>query len=163
MTRGADNGSTAIRELFRDAWGRLVLVDAAGRRHVGVAPVQAFPISAPAADIALCDAEARELVWIEQLQQLPTPIRSLIQEELDQRQFLPAVQRILRIDTGPEPCEWEVETDRGRTCFLVAGEENVCGFNEHRVLITDVNQVRYLVPDVRQLDLASRRLLGRYL
>ena len=53
--------------LVRDAWGRLVLIDADGRRHVGVEPVRAFPISDPRGWISLCDIHGRELLSIEPL------------------------------------------------------------------------------------------------
>ena len=36
-----------VFELRRDAFGHLVLTDAAGRDHVGVQAVRAFPIAAP--------------------------------------------------------------------------------------------------------------------
>ena len=34
-------------QLERDAFGRLVLTDIEGVRHVGVVPVRAFPLTAP--------------------------------------------------------------------------------------------------------------------
>ena len=42
-------------ELARDRFGLLVLTDADGRRHVGVTPARAFPLTDPSRRIALCD------------------------------------------------------------------------------------------------------------
>ena len=56
--------------LVHDDWGRLVLIDAQGRRFIGVEPVRAFPISHPKQWIAICDAEGREIVAIESLDEL---------------------------------------------------------------------------------------------
>ena len=62
-----------------------------------------------------------------------------------------------------EPSEWEVETDRGRTRFLLKSEDDVHPLDECTALITDAHGVRYLIPDTRQLDPASRRRLERFL
>ncbi len=60
--------------LHRDSWGRLVLTDPGGRQHVGLTPVRAFPISAPEESLALCDAEGREIWWVEALERgWPSP------------------------------------------------------------------------------------------
>ena len=45
--------------LARDEFGRLVLTMADGARHVGVAPVRAFPIHAPDEGISLMTADGR--------------------------------------------------------------------------------------------------------
>src|SRR4051794_30081324 len=95
--------------LHYDAWGRLVLTDARGRQYVGVEPVRAFPISDPRRGIALCDAEAREIHWIDDLDALPEPTRQLLEEDLTRRQFLPILHRILSVSNPLEPSEWEVE------------------------------------------------------
>lgn len=43
-------------QLRRDAYGRLVLTDESGARHVGVTPVRAFPISSPGEGLSLVSA-----------------------------------------------------------------------------------------------------------
>ena len=62
-----------------------------------------------------------------------------------------------------EPSEWEVETDRGRTSFVLNNEDDVHELGGHRALVTNAHGIRYLIPDTRQLDAISRRLLERYL
>jgi hypothetical protein len=61
------------------------------------------------------------------------------------------------------PSEWRVETARGATRFLLKSEDDVCPLDDHRALVTDANGIRYLIPDLRQLDATSRRLLERFL
>ena len=84
---------------------------------------------------------------------LPKPLR---------REFVPVVRRILSV-SAVEPSEWRVETDRGPTRFLLNSEDDVCPLDDHRALVTDANGIRYLIPDLRQLDATSRRLLERFL
>lgn len=149
--------------LSHDAFGRLVLVDAQGQRHVGVEPVRAFPISNPENWISLCDAEGRELAAVETLDQLPQPTRQVLQQELSRREFMPRIQRIVRVSAIAEPSEWDVETDRGITTFTLNSEDDVRRLGPHQALIIDAHGIRYLIGDTRQLDSASRRVLERYL
>ncbi len=118
--------------LEHDAFGRLVLTMPDGQRHVGVHPVRGFPISDPRRGLAVCSADGRELVWIEELDQLSPTARTALETELDQREFLPVIQRINRVSLQTNPCEWEVETDRGPTKFLLKSEDDVRRLEGHR-------------------------------
>jgi len=162
-TNGTPGATPPNFTLHHDAWGHLVLTDGTGREHVGVEPVRAFPISDPRHGISICDAEGREIIWIDDLDALPAPTRRLLEDDLARRQFLPIVQRIIRVIGSTEPSEWEVESDRGRTRFPLRSEEDVRALAGHRAIITDAHGIRYLIPDVRALDAASRRILERYL
>jgi hypothetical protein len=164
----SQNGRDGLRdklafELHNDAWGRLVLVEAGGKRHLGVEPIRGFPITDPRCCISICDAEGHEVVWIEILDDLPAPVRQVLEESLAGREFLPVVKRILTISTLVEPSEWEVETDRGRTRFILNNEDDVRRLEGNRALVIDANGIRYLIPDLRLLDAHSRRVLERYL
>ncbi len=150
-------------QLHHDAWGRLVLTDAQGRQHVGAEPVQAFPISDPRQGVAVCDADGNELVWLDSLDQLPANVRQVLEEELSRRHFLPVILRVVGVEGGSEPTNWDVETDRGPTRFSLKSEEDVRRVAGQRVLMVDAHGVRYLIPDLRQLDAASRRCLERYI
>jgi hypothetical protein len=149
--------------LHRDAWGRLVLIDAEGRRHVGVEPVRAFPLSDPQRWIALCSAEGREIACIEDLAQAAPAVRQIVEEELAQWEFVPVIQRIQHVSSDAAPAHWEVETDRGPTQFLLNSDDDVRRLGPHRILITDARGLRYQIPDSRALDAASRKLLERFL
>jgi hypothetical protein len=149
--------------LSHDAWGRLVLIDADGRRFVGVEPVRAFPITHPRQWVSICDAEGRELVLLETLDELAPAIRATIEDELSLREFVPIIAQIERISADSFPSEWDVTTDRGATRFTVETEEDIRLIAPRRVMITDSRRLRYQVPDVAQLDRASRQLLERFL
>jgi hypothetical protein len=159
------NGSPAqpAFTLHHDAWGRLVLTDAEGRQHVGVEPVRAFPLSAPRCGISITDTTGRELVWIDDLEEVRPDQRRPLEEHLAAREFVPVIRRVLSVSAAVEPSEWHVETDRGRTRFLLNSEEDVQPLTEHTALVTDAHGIRYLIPDTRQLDAASCRLLERFL
>jgi hypothetical protein len=163
MTNRIAAMSASDFRLDHDSFERLVLTMDDGTQHVGVHPVRGFPISDPQRGLALCTAQGRELVWIDDVASLPADVRSVLQEELAQREFLPKIERIFRISMQTEPCEWEVQTDRGRTKFLLKSRDDVRRLDRQRAIVTDAHGIRYLIADPQSLDRPSRRILERYL
>lgn len=154
---------TAEFRLDRDARGTLRLRLPDGTTHESVVVVCAFPLSDPSHGIAVCDAAGHELIFIDDPSVLPAQTRDVVEEELDRREFLPRIERIISVRGDADPTHWRVVTDRGPTQFDVEGEDAVRRFGAAQVMIVDTHGIRYLVPDVQRLDSSSRRLLERYL
>ena len=154
--------SAATFALEHDARGRLVVCDAEGVRHAGAVPVRAFPVSDPTHWISICDAEGHEILCIDDLTKLPPPLRTILENELARREFIPAIQRIVSA-TFEEPSQWCVETDRGPVSFRVGSDEDVRRIDPHQASVVDSHGIRYLIPDIRQLDSDSRRFLEHFL
>ena len=140
--------------------GRLDLVDAHGHRHHDVDVLRAFPVTAPAGPVAIIAADGGELAWVESLADQPAELRSLLERELAQREFLPVIDRIEAVSDA-EPSEWTVATDRGRHRFKVAHADDVARQPDGGVFITDTFGMRYRIPQESALDAASRRLLDK--
>ncbi|WP_292935886.1 DUF1854 domain-containing protein [Noviherbaspirillum sp.] len=149
-------------ELSRNAFGKLVLASEEGVFE-GVVPVRAFPIAAPESDIALVDVDGHELAWIDSLDELPAEARTLLEEELKNREFLPEIRQIRHVSTFAVPSTWEVDTDRGLATFVLKGEEDIRRVAHETLLIADSHGVQFLIRDVQALDKASRKLLDRFL
>ncbi len=147
----------------RDAAGRLVYVSPSGERHTGVAPVRAFPLSHPEQGVSIVDTKGHELLWVDDLSDLPESARHLILEELTAREFRPCVTRIVSVSTFATPSTWHVETDRGNTQFVLKAEEDIRRLDRSRLLISSGNGVCYEVTDRWALDRGSRRLLERFM
>ena len=109
------------------------------------------------------DDDCCEVIWIDELDGLPPGIRRAIEADLDSNGFLPEIVRIHRISSDSTPCEFEVETDRGRTKFTLDSDEQIRKVGRDRLILTDARGVRYHVADVKALDSASRRSLERHL
>lgn len=150
-------------QLQRNAHGRLVFTGVDGVPRDGVIPIRAFPISDPERGISLVDSEGHELVWVENLADLPAGIRVLVQEELASREFMPEIRRIMSVSGYATPSTWNVQTDRGDTSFLLRGEEDIRRLGNTTLLIADSYGIHYLVRDLRALDKTSRRFLDRFL
>jgi len=149
--------------LQRDAYGRLVLTTAEGKRHIGVVPVRAFPIAAPDEGVALVSAEGREVAWADHLSALPHAIRALIEDELATREFMPEIERIVEVSGFACPSTWQVLTDRGPTQLSLKAEEDIRRLGHTQLLIADRHGVHFLVRDLARLDRRSRKLLDRFL
>jgi len=149
--------------LERDAFGRLVFHPAEGEPQAGVVPVRAFPLAAPTEGISLVNGDGREVAWIDRLSDLAPDQRALIEAEIASREVTPVVSRLVSVSSFSTPCTWEVETDRGRTHFLLKGEEDIRRLSQIRLLIADANGIQFLVRDLSTLDKQSRKLLDRFL
>ena len=151
-------------QLHRNAHGRLVLTLADGTEHAGVLPVRAFPLAAPDEGLSLVGAGGQELLWIERLAALPAQPRSLLQEELSVREFVPAIERIRSVSGFSTPSTWQVDTDRGPTQLVLKAEEDIRRLRGRTaLLIADADGVQYAVHDTAALDKESLRLLERFL
>ena len=151
-------------QMHRDAHGRLALTLPDGTVHTGVLPVRAFPLAAHDEGLSLVGSDGHELLWLDRLDDLPTPARALVQEELAAREFVPTIQKILSVSSFSTPSTWEVETDRGPTTLVLKAEEDIRRLRSRTaLLIASASGVQYAIADSTTLDRASRRLLERFL
>ena len=153
----------ATIQLTRDPHGRLRLTTADGNVHEGVVPVRAFPIAAPTEGIALVGEDGHELAWIDHLDALPEAARTLVEDELASREFVPEIRRLRHVSTFAIPSTWDVETDRGETRFILKGEEDIRRLGADSLLIADSHGIQFLIRDLQALDRQSRKLLDRFL
>jgi len=149
--------------LHRNAFGRLVFTAADGTVCEGVALVRAFPISAPDAGFALVDPYGHELAWIDRLDNVPEAWRALLAEELASREFMPVIGQIVGVSGYATPCVWTVETDHGRTEFILKGEEDIRRLTPPALMIADSHGIHFLIRDRNALDAHSRKILDRFL
>ena len=151
-------------QLERTAFGELVWTSPQGQRVPSVVPVRAFPIQAPQEGISLVDSEGHEVAWYAHIDAIPERARTLVEQELARREFMPVIQRIAAVSGFSTPCTWTVDTDRGRTEFVLRGDEDIRRIGSAQaLLIADAHGIHYLVPDQLALDAQSKRVLDRFL
>lgn len=149
--------------LERTVSGRFRLLQVDGTVHDPVHMVRAFPVSSPDIGFSLMSAEGHELLWIERLDSLAGEVRELIEQALDEREFMPVILRLASVSGYVTPCTWRVDTDRGEASFVLKGEEDIRRMGNGALLITDSDGIHYLLRDVSALDRISRRILDRFL
>ena len=97
------------------------------------------------------------------LDQLDEPRRALLAEALEQREFMPRLLRVHAVSSFATPSTWDVDTDRGRTQFVLKGEEDIRRLGHRLLIVNDAHGVQYLIRDLHRMDAASRKLLDRFL
>ncbi len=155
--------NSATDSVAADPHGGLLFTDQSGVVHRAVVPVRAFPIDAADEGVSLVGSEGHELAWIDRLSEIDEASRKLIAAELSRREFMPVIERLETVSTFGTPSTWSVMTDRGRTRFVLKGEEDIRRLRNRALLITDSHGVTYHVLDLLALDRTSRRLLDRFL
>ena len=95
---------------------------------------------------------------------MPEPAQGLIRAELASREFMPVLQEIVAVSSYSTPCTWTVDTDRGRTAFVLRGDEDIRRVGkDNALLIGDSHGIQYLVRDQLALNATSRKILDRFL
>ena len=150
-------------KLTRNKAGQLQFTDRNGNIFEGVNPVRAFPVSAPNQGLSIISKEGHELAWIENLVEMPTQIKELIETDLAQREFMPVIKRINQVSSFATPSIWDVVTDKGNTQLILKAEDQIWRLKNNRILITDKNGVNFTISNTEQLDKHSRKLLDRFL
>lgn len=149
--------------LLHDAFGGLTLIDANGIHHENVVPVRAHPITAPLEGVSILSQDGHELAWIPHLDLLAPAARAMLDEALAGREFMPEIERLVRVSSFATPSTWTVQTNRGETSFVLKGEEDIRRLPGGILLIADAHGIQFLVRDVMALDRHSRKLLDRFL
>jgi len=142
-----------------DPFGGLVLVDGTGDRIGGLRPVRAFPLTAPDRHISLLDAEGHEVGVIRDAGELDPKSREALEGELEMVYFMPRVLRIRSVLSSHGMTTWELETDRGPRTVYVRDRNDIRRLRGGRVVMTDVNGVKYDIPNWRELDKRSSEML----
>lgn len=148
--------------LLRDEWGQLTFQRSVGETPVPVWGAPLFPISHPDQWIAVCSADGTELACVVDPARLPSHVWKLLKEDLDRREFVPIIQRIVWVSGNSEPCELKVQTDRGPTTFVLKSEDDIRRIGDHQILIIDAHKTRYFIPDLRNVDAKTRRIVEWY-
>jgi hypothetical protein len=89
--------------------------------------------------------------------------RKALDEALASREFMPEIERLVRVSSFATPSTWTVQTNRGEASFVLKGEEDIRRLPGGILLIADAHGIQFLVRDVMALDRHSRKLLDRFL
>ena len=141
---------------------RMELTDEVCYSRVGFR--QIMPLSDPDHFISVWVADDAEVGIIRDPSELDAESQKIISEELDVRYFTPEITKIHEVKERFGVHEWDVDTSRGRVTFSVRGRhQNVKQVPPARLIVTDVRENRYDIPDARQLDHASFQQIQRHL
>ena len=146
-----------------DPFGKLVVTLPDGTQHVGAVVARAFPIATPDHCISILSAEGKELVWVENLNDLPANDRDIVTQALQGREFMPEILRLEGVNSFSTPSIWRVQTTRGPSQLVLKGEEDIRRLSATRLIVADAHGVQFLIRDLPSLDRHTRKLLDRFL
>jgi Domain of unknown function (DUF1854) len=147
---------------WRNEWGKLVVCfthDGSQETVEGVRPVRSFPLTAPDRQIVLLEGEERELGIIRDLRALDRTSREAIGAELEIAYLVTRVQAIRSVRSRFGVTTWELETDRGSRTAHVKERSDIRPLSGGRIMLTDVDGVKYEIPPPEELDERSRSWL----
>ena len=144
----------------------LTLVDVEltdGRKFENLEPKRLFPVSDLNRFISLLDENGVEQAVIRDMTTLPADQRDIINVCLDEFYRVPKILKIWAYEERFDGLTLHTEKDKGPAD--IESRVLITGFRMDgvRALLRDINDNRYEIPDVTQLDGLSKQILGRYL
>ncbi len=119
-----------------------------------------FPLSHPTAFISLAEVVGgNEIALVESLDDLDARSRGLLEQHLHEKTFAIEITAILSVAEGPSSREWQVETSSGARKFLSPLDAWPRVLDTGGVVIQDISEDLYVVPEIEELDAKSRRML----
>jgi len=157
----AENG--IIEKVSRNEIGQLV-ANVKGREVpvVDARVARCFPWSLPDRYIAIRDKDGKELALLDTLAELDAASRTVVEQELDDKVFKPAITRVVDHKSEFGVTSITVETHRGRVTFQIRSREDVRVLSPTRALFRDADGNTYELADLDALDSASRKILADY-
>jgi len=139
-----------------------------GRFYPRVILRSCFPVSENNLYLSVRDAtleEPKEIGIIDDWTLLKEDSRKAVSDEIGLYYFVPHITRIIKVKKELGFIYWTVETDKGPKEFVM--RDSVVHFAREiakdRWLLIDVNQARYEIRDLKQLDKSSQGMVRRNL
>ena len=161
------NYITGDNAVFERTSGGFLAMRFNGEYYSRVQPYRAFPFTDPEKYISIRSGngnESREVGIIKTLAEMPEKYRSLIEEQLELRYFMPEIIRIHSIREEYGYSYWDVTPDRGECRFttnMSAG--TAVSLSEIRMIIKDVDDNRFEIKDIGKLSASELKMLDIYL
>lgn len=107
---------------------------------------------------------SREIGIIEKLNDMDPETVQMLNEQLTLRYFTPIIQKIRNIKDEYGYAYFDVETDHGNCRFTIQmGSNAVVHLSENRILILDIDENRFEIPDLSKLTARERKKLDLFL
>lgn len=131
-----------------------------GEKFTGVELRRMFPITGLTKYIALVDSEGEQIAIIRDLNDLMEESRKVAEKVLEEYYMIPRITKFLKMSQKFKIWMWTAETDKGVCTFEIRNHITaVKPLYDGRVLIKDANDNRYEIPDVKQLDKKSLKMI----
>ncbi len=151
---------------FKATGGGFVSLKIGDEEYSRVQVVRMFPFTDPDHYISIrtSDENSKEIGIIKDLGDVPKETRELLVAQMNMRYFTPVITKIINIKDEYGYAYFDVVTDRGECRFTInMGGSSVVHLSENRILISDVDENRFEIPDVMKLSAGERKKLDLFL
>ncbi len=151
---------------FKRTDGGFVSVRIGEEFYPRVQVVRMFPFSDPQKYISIRtpDEHSKEIGIIEDMKNVTKETAQMLTEQLNLRYFTPIIKKIVNIKEEYGYAYFEVVTDRGACRFTInMGGHAVVHLSETRILISDIDENRFEIPDIMQLSAKELKKLDLFL
>lgn len=128
--------------------------------------VRMFPFSDKDRFISIRTTEerSREIGIVERMEELEEETVKMLEEQLTLHYFTPVIEKVLKIKDEYGFAYWDVVTNHGPCHFTIRmGGNSVIHLSESRILIMDIDENRFEIPDVNKLTPGERKKLDLFL
>ncbi|MDR0531446.1 MAG: DUF1854 domain-containing protein [Oscillospiraceae bacterium] len=148
---------------YRNARGFLGL-ELDGRDYRRVSLRRALPFTAPERYICVADMEDKEIAVIESIEAFDESQQALLREELGIRYFYPVVTAVKSVKEKMGSYYLQISVGAHEMNIAVKDiSKNIRQMEANRLIVTDVDGNRYLIPDVYAISKKNLRMLEPYL
>lgn len=117
------------------------------------------PLSDPDTYISFRDEEENEIGIVRDPREFDEAGREIIAAELHRRYVLPEIRQVISVKRRFGTTDWEVETDRGVVRFTTRRlRDNIVVPSPGRYIVTDVEDNRFDIPNLADLDTPSQNM-----
>lgn len=125
---------------------------------------RSFPTEEPDRYISVANKEEKEIGMIMDIQAFPKAQRQILTKELAHRYFMPTILAIDSLTDRFGHTVFQVKTNIGPIRFTVRDVyRNLFRLPDGKIILTDVDQNRYEIPDPTALDAKSYKRIELYI
>lgn len=152
--------------VFTKTKGGFVSLKNGDNEYPRVHVVRMFPFTEPDQYISIRTTEenSKEIGIIKDLKAMPKDIREMLVEQMNMRYFTPVIKKVISVKDEYGYAYFDVVTDRGPCRFTINnGGNTVVHLTDTRILISDIDENRFEIPDIMKLSTAERKKLDMFL
>ncbi len=125
---------------------------------------RSFPTEEPGRYISVANKEEKEIGMVMDVDTFPKAQREILHAELAHRYFMPTILSIDSLTDRFGHTVFQVKTNIGPIRFTVRDVyRNLFRLPDGKIILTDVDQNRYEIPDPKALDAKSYKRIELYI
>lgn len=152
--------------VFTKTPGGFLSLQVGDENYARVQVVRMFPFmnTEELLSIRTTDERSKEIGIIEKLSDVTAETAELLQEQMNLHYFTPIITKIVSIKDEYGYAYFHVETNHGPCKFTIQmGGNAVVHLSETRILIMDIDENRFEIPDIMELTAGERKKLDLFL